>query len=313
MFNKLFSLFKKEKGFDESFGNSNVKEFIRLLKAKNYPAMERFYKQTDWAEHSLMMKGIASVKKYSADLYAWNKASNTALSNLFLGTHTIFLAWEARSSAQAAEVSDDQFMGFYEHLQVADQLLQKSIEMNPKDPEPYAQLIKVNMGLSSDLEVLENYFKEATRLVPDHLIAHLHLIAAYNPKWLGSMEMMYDFAEKSAAKNSPLLLMMMHYAITENHLYYDMNEMPEEFEAFYARPETKQKVLDTYKKFKEPANAKALIPFLRSYMAYNLFRVGEFSLAKSEMAKNNYMGSLLPWAYFAVTDNQQLKKELNSY
>ncbi|HTF81883.1 MAG TPA: hypothetical protein VL947_09165 [Cytophagales bacterium] len=312
MLRNILALFKKkEPSFDETFGNPKVQEFVQLLKSGDYQGLERLYRNLDWAERSLIMRSIVLEEDYSKAFKKWHEKTETALSTLVWGTHHVFMAWQARSSKRASEVTDQQFVGFLTLLEQADTILNRSIALNPRDPEPYAQLIRVHMGLSSELELLESYFAQAIQLCPDHLSAHMHMVAAYNPKWLGSLELMYDFAEKAAAKNSPLLLLPLQYAITEHHLYYDMNEMPEAYEAYYTLPETKAMVQDSFKKYKEPQSGKALVPLLRSYFAYNLYRIGAHQLAKEVLVKNNYYGTQLPWAYYGVNSSKELEALLS--
>jgi hypothetical protein len=310
MLDKLFSYFKhKEDVFDESFGNPKVKEFGKLLQKQQYLDCERIYHNSDWAERSLMMRGIAFSDNYHAAIQQYQKNRKNALSCLLAGSHALHLAWQARTGKRAKDVTYDEFKGFRKFLELSYEFLQSSIEHNATDPEPFAQLIRVLMGLSEDVEVIESYFKEATRLCHEHMPAHINMITVYNPKWFGSLERMYGFAKSCQQNNNtPLFLQLTDYAISEHHLYFSMNNRDEDYETFYQKPETRAMIMENYSKLKVPESGKAWMPMVRSYVAYNLYQIEETGYMWKELSTNNFYGSILPWGYAGIHNSKELRK-----
>ena len=122
---------------------------------------------------------------------------------LVKGKFLIHYAWKIRTDGWAKDVPKEAWPLFRENLGFAQKTLEKSWEINPKDPNSSTALITVSMGLSLDKSKMERYYQNALAVDPSHLGARMAKVFYLEPKWLGSLEEMYAFArtcQKEAAQ-----------------------------------------------------------------------------------------------------------------
>ncbi len=105
----------------------------------------------------------------------------------------IKLAWDARSSGYAKDVSEEQWAGMRKHLIKAHKHLTKAWELRPAWPYPATSLITATMGhqIRTDRDV-DFWFSEAIEARIDHYAAYSNFMYALTPKWGGSSEQMYQ-------------------------------------------------------------------------------------------------------------------------
>jgi hypothetical protein len=307
MLHKIISIFSKDASFDASLGLPLSKEFNKQLKNKHFNTLETIYNEANWAARSLIIDGATESEKYLSEIEEWYQTTKSANATLFIGAQNVILASHARSYARADELTEEQVDGFFHYLQIAHDYLLEAIDLSPNDSETFVQMMIVLRGFSADLEVIESYYNAAIDLCPENISAYLQMASALNPKWLGSLEQMYDFAEKMEVKRYPMLAQIMLFTLSEHHLYFHMNEMEDEYNNFYQRADIKAKVMSIFKQFKTPNSGKEWLPCFHNYMAFNLYMIGELDLAKNELSKCNFQGTLMPWGLIGVEDNRDLK------
>jgi len=102
------------------------------------------------------------------------------------------LAWEARGSDYAANVTERQWRGFERHLVKAHRHLTKAWKIHPAWPEAATELITVTMGhqMRNDRDI-NFWFEQAINARIDDYSAYVDFAYALTPKWQGSMEHLY--------------------------------------------------------------------------------------------------------------------------
>ncbi|WP_405009082.1 hypothetical protein [Kitasatospora sp. NBC_01539] len=132
---------------------------------------------------------------------------DSALPLLLSGARQIAWAWEARTSARAKYVSEEQWKTFHERLETAEAQLYEVAEREPQWLAPWYFLQISARGASLGADIGRYRFEAALRRRPDHLGSHRQRLQQVCAKWGGSHEEMHDFARTamlSAPEGSPL-------------------------------------------------------------------------------------------------------------
>ncbi|MHC5113043.1 MAG: hypothetical protein ACYTGP_01285 [Planctomycetota bacterium] len=110
------------------------------------------------------------------------------------GVFEIRRAWDERGNRFAHEVRDEQWDGFYRHLNRAYRVLGEAHALRPDRPEAATYLITVAMGGSSLPREDERYwFDQAVAAQVDWPRAYSKIFTALLPKWGGGLSEMYEF------------------------------------------------------------------------------------------------------------------------
>ena len=312
MFNKLFKAFSKRKdepSIDLSLGYTRLNEFKTWLKEGNYASFEEQYDQLDWDARTLLNEGVGLDSSCSDNIEKWVKQRpESYIAQLFAGVSCTKLAWVARTAAAGADVSEARAQKFFEWLEQAADHLKAADELNPNDAEICARTIRVYMGLGVEKEVVQTFFDAAVQEEPNHLMAHLMMINYLNPKWRGSLEEMYDFANSRYSEtNNSLLVTLLLFAITEEWNYYNMTDHNENADSFFKNEELKSTVKEMYADYTEADKGKLLIPYVYNYFSFLLYQFGEKELSKQAISKMNGKLTIYPWAYLGIESNKELQ------
>lgn len=314
MLNKLFKALKGKAAsdIDLSLGYSRLAEFKALLVQGNYAAFETAYEGLTWDAKSLLNEGIGLDAANAGLIEQWaEQRPDSYIAHLFAGVSKTCLAWIARTAARASSVSDDQAQRFFDLLEEAFEHLQRADELNPDDAEICARMIRVCMGLQSDHDATYSYFEAAKQLVPNHLIAHLMMTNFLNPKWRGSLEEMQTFASTMYAETgSSLLVTLPLFSLTEEWLYYGMNDEKKKEADFFKDPAVKETIRNLYASYQEEEDGKLLIPYVYNYFSFLFHMTGEQELARITAQKITGKMTVYPWAYIGIDSNKELQQTL---
>lgn len=313
MLNRLFKVFKKEKdepSIDLSLGYTRLSEFKAYLLEGSYSLFEEEYEKLDWDAKTLLNEGIGLDKSFADIIEKWAKRNpESYIARLFAGVSCTCLAWIARSSVAGKDVSASRAESFLELLEAAVAHLKAADELNAEDAEICARTIRVYMGLGVEKETVSGFFEAATEIEPNHLMAHLMMINYLTPKWRGSIDEMYEFAnQRYEETGSSLLVVLKLFAITEEWKYYDMMEEKDKVAAFFKNTELKSRVMDLYAGYTEDEEDKLLIPYVYNYFAFLLYMFNEKVLTKQAINKIDGKITVYPWAYLGIENNKQLLK-----
>ncbi|MFB7512805.1 hypothetical protein [Streptomyces sp. NPDC056144] len=139
---------------------------------------------------------VAGAERWLADAMA--AEPQAPLPRLVAAVRHISWAWEARTSARAAQVSQEQFKIFHDRLATAETWLYEVAEREPGWTSPWYALQVTGRGLQVDGDVARRRFEAAVRRDPHHLGAHQQQLQQLCEKWGGSHEEMHAFARSSA-------------------------------------------------------------------------------------------------------------------
>ncbi len=123
------------------------------------------------------------------------------------------VAWEVRSGLQAKHVSQEQFAAFFQILERAEDAVHEAADLGPDDPTPWVTALAIAMGRQYENDEYRKIWAELTARDPLHRGAHTRALQYWCPKWHGSEELMWEFAETAAAKSpklAPLVLIAAH-------------------------------------------------------------------------------------------------------
>lgn len=155
-----------------------------------------------------------------------SKHFNSHIPWLVRGSFYIYYAWLIRGSGFSKTVKKKTWPKFHEKLRLAKNDLQQSWELNPNDPNSSSLLIAVATGLRSPKEKMEQYFQSGISACPWHFQLHLVKLRYLKPKWYGSTNEMFNFAEQCLALSGqyPYLGLVMVDALYETHEFIRKGE-----------------------------------------------------------------------------------------
>lgn len=170
-------------------------------------------------------------------------------------------------------------------------------------------MIRVCMGLQADFETTSGYFEAAVAAVPNHLMAHMMMINYLNPKWQGSLDEMYNFAnQRHEESGSHLMVVLKLFAIAEEWVYYDMTEEKEKADNYFKDEEMKSVIEALYDNYEEEEDGKLLIPYVYNYFSFLFYMFGDKNKAREVIGKLGGRITVYPWAYIGVESSEELQK-----
>lgn len=119
---------------------------------------------------------------------------------LISGARHISWGWEARTSARAVHVTQEQWRVFHERLEIAEEHLLEAAELQPDWITPWRHLLTSGRGMSLDPAVKETRLRAALRRDPLDLETHLEWLSQMQPRWGGEPGQALAFARDAVAR-----------------------------------------------------------------------------------------------------------------
>ncbi|MFB7498735.1 hypothetical protein ACFC09_29310 [Streptomyces sp. NPDC056161] len=119
---------------------------------------------------------------------------------LISGARHIRWGWEARTSARATHVTQEQWRVFHERLHIAEEQLLEAAELRPEWITPWSRLLTSGRGMSLGLTVNETRLDAALRRDPLDLEPHLAWVSQLQPRWGGEPGQALAFARDTLAR-----------------------------------------------------------------------------------------------------------------
>ncbi|OGS18223.1 MAG: hypothetical protein A2219_05705 [Elusimicrobia bacterium RIFOXYA2_FULL_50_26] len=169
-----------------------------------------------------------SINSRLAVLDEWCLASpDSHIPLLVRGYFNVAYGWHYRGGGRAKGIPSEDVQKFREKLELAKADLEKSLALNPGDPNSAAALIEVAMGLNMPKNMMESYFQKGAAAQPWHYNLHYARFKYLMPKWHGSAKEMFDEAQAclDMAVEYPALGFVMVDAFTE--AWYDRRRLNE--------------------------------------------------------------------------------------
>jgi len=219
-FSKLFGggARKPDHGVEDP-DDAAMRQLKACIKKGNWKDLQRFLEQVRDDVRGFYVYGSADIKGRPAWLDAWTKAhENSAIPWLFRGRHSCNWAWEARGDGWGDTVSRDNMNLFVQRLHQARQELLTAASLDPRDPNPYASLMTVCLGLGEDHEVADQLLEQALQRCPGHRHAHQNYLYRLADRWYGQPGDMMAYARRvisGAPEGSPLFTLVARAAVEQ--------------------------------------------------------------------------------------------------
>jgi tetratricopeptide (TPR) repeat protein len=127
------------------------------------------------------------------------RTPHSAIAHLVRAKYYESAAWAARSADEWVEVPDNKRKLFSDYLSRATADVRSSIAINPKIPWSYYILLDVVSGNANSPE-MEVAFQHAIKIYPDYYELYRMRLKSLTPKWGGSIQSLYDFVDRYAAR-----------------------------------------------------------------------------------------------------------------
>ncbi|MFF4033840.1 hypothetical protein ACFYZ2_29495 [Streptomyces sviceus] len=118
---------------------------------------------------------------------------------LMSGARHISWGWEARTSARAVNVTQEQWRIFHERLEIAEEQLLEAAELRPDWVTPWRRLLTSGRGMSLGPAVNETRRDAALRRDPLDLATHIEWVSQLQPRWGGEPGQALAFAREAFA------------------------------------------------------------------------------------------------------------------
>ena len=191
---------------DPSYGDDELDELREAVIAEDWPATEAILEPCrERGDHARLTWLISGVENIAGNfmLTLPEAQPDNALALTVAGARQVSWAWEARTRAQAAKVSKEQFRTFHDRLRTAETSLYAAVEADPGSAAPWYFLTTASRGLQHGHDVTRRRFEAGVRRAPEHLAIHEAMLQQVCAKWSGSHEQMHDFARQSLATAPP--------------------------------------------------------------------------------------------------------------
>lgn len=224
-----------------------------LLRTPDAARLKRVLQQrpAGWAQRNITCAALSESFPLKI-LQAWTEDEpDCAEAHLILGARQIQWAWAARGYGRGSGVSEARAMRMMARLQLAMQSLQRSAELNPADPTPWAFMLKAGVYLGADPDTQRENLHHALRRDPEHWAAHDYYLLSSCHKWQGSHPEMFGFARDAAVRacERSLLPLLTISAHMHRWVYYDRFDNDEAAAALYLqRPEVREETIEAYER-----------------------------------------------------------------
>lgn len=198
------------------------------------------------------------------------------LRETLLGESEILLAWEARGDQWSANVTEQSWKIFGEHMSLARGHLVKAWQLNPAVPWAADKMITATMSGYGEKGTDERvWFDRAIAAVFDFEDAYEHLIWAYRPRWGGSHAQMLAFGAACAATGR-------YDTRVPSRLFKIMkdvsSEMPDR-NVVHQDPEVCRQIVKLQQAMLQNAASESETHYYRSFLVANAFLARDYATA----------------------------------
>lgn len=168
----------------------------QAVMADGVPLLDQFYRVVPEVVGDPPGFDKAGLQQFLED---WRQAFPDSPAPLtLLGDLEIDLAWESRGGGWATEVSEEGWEGFKEHLRRAEVHLAKATELEVQDPQTYANMIIVAMGMRYPRDVTLKFYEQGFALDPECPSLYAAITLQLLPRWGGQPGELVEFAGRMA-------------------------------------------------------------------------------------------------------------------
>lgn len=206
---------------DYSLGLRAAKEVQKLIKKKRYLEAEEKVKEQSLNDVTQIIDHLSlSLKKN--ELLSWNESRESDLSKLTLGVFYLHMAWITRGHQRAKNVSNEQFEGFFEYLNLCKEMFETISIKSFYNPEVESRRIRLYMSLE-DYSLATECFTSLSKNYPDFIWPFIHYCELIQPKWGGeieNVEKLYESLPDDFLIRSIVELKLINDSIVMNDNYF---------------------------------------------------------------------------------------------
>ncbi len=294
------------KPIDESFGLIEQLGLETLVNSGDWKGVEDKVLQLPADDLTRVINGLCKQENLVPKVEAYLNTPPSEFQDVLAGNFYTIRAWDIRSGAWAKEVNDDQWEGFFKHLNLAAERLNRSYESEALFLEGNAQLIRVYMGLSEKEDCIAAY-NQCQEVDPDHYLSHIAMHRVLTPRWGGSIEEMIDFG--NSIKNDHLRGLIQLANLVD--IYSDMSNEDEDEE----EEMTKDRFRKQHKRYLDQVMSEIEIPTgdsmlaidAKNHMACVASLLGWDKRCKQYIKELNGKTTFRPWCYFGMQTPRAVK------
>ena len=180
---------------DKTLGYSNqINHLKKLLKHKEWELLENQLAKADSSELSLFIDYLAVTDEDNADLLSqWYTARPKRLYPLLVSSkHFMLWAWDARTGAYAKDVEDSAWELFFQRLDIAKEMLEEAMRIEPKHSEAYHQFI--TLGMAHNGVSKTEAIAKLNEVSKGHFSAQCNIVYSLVERWGGKEGEALDYA-----------------------------------------------------------------------------------------------------------------------
>lgn len=286
--------------FSKKYPSDGVKELLALTRQKNAGLLaQEIMNSNDLA--ILQYARALEVKDFDVIAECAELSSNNANILTVYAQALIDRAWEARGGGAASSVSTEGFQKFFDNLHKANEVLQKSISVNPNIALSYALMVTVQMGLS-DKEKALRCFEQGRNTFPANMKLHLDMLKLLTPRWLGDKNEADKFAYDSYQADASSILSGLVPAL---HLENVLGMSNKERRAYFKNKQIKNDVWDAFERLRQAPVPSTPYDAEQYYMTANVFAfisiyMNDTKLGKAAFKCANNNPTPYPWSYYTA-------------
>ncbi|MYT74581.1 MULTISPECIES: hypothetical protein [unclassified Streptomyces] len=185
-----------------ALGDTRVLALVEAADAGDWSAVKEALAPFDLGRDHLVLDELADldgVQDWIGRAVEEDK-EHRATALLISGARHVSWGWEARTSARAKEVSQEQWRTFHERLHIAEEQLFEAAELRPDWVTPWRRLLTSGRGMSLGPAVNETRLDAALRRDPLDLETHIDWISYLQPRWSGEPGEALAFARRAFAR-----------------------------------------------------------------------------------------------------------------
>ncbi|MEU2929906.1 hypothetical protein ABZ636_33370 [Streptomyces sp. NPDC007251] len=185
-----------------ALGDTRVLALVEAAGRGDWPAVKAALAPFDPGRDHLVLAELADldgVQDWIGRAIEEDK-EHRATALLISGARHIAWAWEARTSARAVDVTQEQWRIFHERLHIAEEQLFEAAESRPDWITPWRRLLTSARGMSLGPVVTETRLDAALRRDPLDLETHIEWVSQLQPRWGGEPGQALAFAREAFAR-----------------------------------------------------------------------------------------------------------------
>lgn len=284
-----------EFGVDCDLDDEPMRRARKALRRGNAQFADELYKTCKNAnERAYILEGLADWTGDAEHLHEWKQRSSSPAAAKAVALQRLKWAWEARGASAGDLVGDGQAASFLSRLPVARDAILECLHADRRDASLVPWLMACARGLE-DLNLASRAMAECLKRSPDLRAAYSSMLLVLTPKWLGSHDAMFDFARETCAQapaesGASVVLVEAHYYTAE-----ELDPFGPDVANYWRKPEVVSDVLVA----NERCSLSGFVGMpgirLRQWLAYALWRSGQFQQARVHFEQIGSVSNYYPW------------------